>query len=208
MVATTGLLGGCSGSDSPSTPRGEAGGSPSPTATESLRRRVTLVETDDIADQDLSVEVTLLSKQVDNASPAKFEIRTTNTGPPRRLKIQASASCCLFNRGHQGSHPQGLTLHHRNRIPEEKHENRWEEDRTPREGGFADYGCPTPIYEQGESVTNEYELWDDYENPGYYPTGTYRFEAPIEIREADDSGESKRLAEVTWGFSIDVTMAE
>jgi len=208
VVAGISLVGGCLGNGSPTTSPGESVESPSPTAVENPGRRVSLVETDDVPDHELSIEVTLRSNQVDTASPATLEVRTTNTGPPRRLKIESGSDCCLFNRQYQGSDPQGLYLYHRNRTPEEREQNRWEETTTPNGSGFGDYGCGAPLYEQGDSVANEYEIWDDYRISGYYPTGTYRFAAPIEISEADERGESEILAEVTWGFSIDVTTDE
>jgi len=206
LVAGTSLVGGCSGAESPTTSLGEGDESPSPTSVENPRRQVLLIESDDVTDHELSVEVTLLSNQVDATSPAAIEVRTTNTGPQRRLKIESDPDCCLFNRQYQGSDPQGVYLYHRNETPEERKQNRWEE--TPDESGFGDYECGTPLYQQGDSVANEYEIWDDYRISGYYPTGTYRFEAPIEIHEGDEPGDSELLDEVTWGFSINVTMDE
>ncbi len=206
-VATTGLIGGCLGEVSPGAGPNEGDESPNTTATVPSPRRVTLVETEDLSDYDLAVEVGVLSSRVDQSSPARLEIRTTNTGERRRLQIQADDDCSLFNRADCESHPEGLWLYHAEDLPDERKNHRWEPDKDEgRSGG--DYGCQSPIYETGATITNEYEVWDDFAIPGYYPTGTYRFETSFKIDETKMTEDSEKLAEPTWGFSIDVTMSE
>ena len=206
-AATTGIIGGCLSEVSPGTDPDGGDESPSTTATVPDPRRVTLIETDDLGDHDLTVEVEMLSSRVDQSSPGRLEIRTTNTGERRRLQIQADDDCSLFNRLDCGSQPEGLWLYHAEDLPDERKNHRWEPDKDEgRSGG--DYGCQGPIYETGATITNEYEVWDDYVTPGYYPTGTFRFETSFEISETKMTEDSEKLAEPTWGFSIDVTRSE
>jgi len=210
-MATTGLIGGCLSEVSPGTGPDEGNESPNTTATVPSPRRVTLMETDDLSDYDLAVGVEMLSSRVDQSSPARLAIRTTNTGERRRLQIESTPSCCLFNREDCWSHPKGLWLYHAESLPDERKNLRWEPD-TDRGRIGGDYECPEPIYEHGDAITNEYEIWDDHVTSGYYPTGTFRFEASFEIWKPDtpegSQKYSKKLAEPTWGFSIDVTRSE
>ena len=55
-------------------------------------------------------------------------------------------------------------------------------------------------YEPGETITNEYRVWDDARTEGYIPPGEYRFGAPVEVATVD--GET--VAQFDWGFTVRV----
>ena len=55
--------------------------------------------------------------------------------------------------------------------------DRWTRKADPDDPkAWAACGCLSRVYTEGESVTNEYVLWDDYRVEGYLVPDTYRFE--------------------------------
>lgn len=75
------------------------------------------------------------------------------------------------------------------------------------------YGCGLPVYAPGDSLANEYHVWDDYRTGGYFEPGTYRFEERVAVGTVDGDGKSASdLQEVdeefTWGFDLTVEGAE
>lgn len=201
VAVTGGIVSGCTtetGSEERDTPSA---------STAPLEREVSLVEIDDITGHDIDIEVTQHSEQVDSDSTVRFTVTTTNTGRQRDIRISADDSCCLFNRHRGGSDPQGLWLYHADDIPSKRTEKKWTEDiptDEPANRMWGDYGCNPEDYRHDESVSNEYELWDDYLVDEYFPTGTYRFEGDFTVWETYGAEDSEHT-ELEWGFSIEVT---
>lgn len=57
----------------------------------------------------------------------------------------------------------------------------------------------------GETITHEYKLLDDAGFEGYYPEGSYRFEAGFDIRSVE---EDETVASFTWGLSVGVSVTD
>jgi hypothetical protein len=91
--------------------------------------------------------------------------------------------------------------------------DRWTRDANPsQERAWAAVGCVPPVYAAGESVTNEYAVWDDYRVEGYLVPGTYRFEEPVRILPPSDSTTrtptQEPIAEFDWGFDLTLSDPE
>ena len=59
------------------------------------------------------------------------------------------------------------------------------------------------MFGPGESVSNEYVLWHDYQVAGYLKPGIYRWETPIQIRDGPAT-EGIEPAAIRWGFALTV----
>lgn len=169
-----------------------------------IQRRVSLASVDDVpAKHRLTIEVELLESTVTAAHTARLRVTTTNTGPKRKISI-GEGTCNLFNRDSGLSEEPGLVLH----SPEstewiDRSGSRWVPDRPSDEPrAYAAYGCLSRIYPKGDSVANEYVIWDDYQVAGYMTPGTYRFAEPVRIKHPDDGLDAEPTADFTWGFSV------
>ena len=132
---------------------------------ETIQRRVSLAGADDIErEHDLRIEVEALETTITASHTAKLRVTTTNEGEKRRISIGTGA-CTLFNRSRGASEQPGLFLHSPGSDEWiERAGNRWTRDADPsRERAWAAVGCVPPVYAEGESVTNEYAVWDDYQ---------------------------------------------
>ena len=169
-----------------------------------VQRRVSIADQDSVPDEyEVSIEVELLQPVVTDSHPAQLEITTTNEGPERALSV-GPRWCGLFSRGRGTVEPEGLRLRVPGRFFEgmRRDGNRWQRDPSSPSGFTPAHGCVPTLYEPGESVTNEYELWDDHTVEGYLEPGTYRFETELGVRDgpyADETHDS-----FTWGFSLTI----
>lgn len=171
-------------------------------------RQISLVSQDTVpVTHEVAIDVKLLAAQVTSDRTARLRITTTNEGSRRAISI-GNDGCELFNRSKGGSDaPPGLWLHdpgHTEYI--ERNGDRWVADRPaddPR--GFDAYGCLRKTYAAGESLGNEYVVWDDYRFEGYMTPGTYRWEERVSVAEStDDFPADDELGSFTWGFSLRV----
>lgn len=163
-----------------------------------IQRLVSLESQDSVPDEyDVEIDVDVVRPLITDAETARLRITTTNTGSRKRLPV-GEDRCVLFGRSKGGSDdPQGLWLHRTENIDRE--ENRWVADRSADERRwFLQYACLPRTYEAGESVSNEYFVWDDYQVPGYLKPGRYRWETGIGIAPDD----TDREGPLTWGFSL------
>lgn len=169
-----------------------------------VHRRVSLADQDSLATGlQVRIEVEVLEPTIRDAHTARVRITTTNEGRRRALSV-GTGPCRLFNRETSTSNePPGLILH----APDSSHHidretNRWVRDTPPATSrAFRGYGCPPRVFEPGESVSDEYVVWQDYQVAGYLRPGTYRWETPIQIWD----GPATEHAEPTtshWGFSL------
>lgn len=171
-------------------------------------RRVTLASVDAVPDEhDVRIEVELLESTANTDHPPRLAVATTNEGPERAISV-AEDGCRLFNREKAGSDdPEGLWLYPADDADDiDRRGERWVPDRTGRRA-YAAYGCGPRRYAAGESLTNEYEVWDDYRNRGYFPPGTYRWAERVGVHDDPRAGFGDGPdAEFTWGFSLDVSV--
>lgn len=188
------------------------GSIPSP---ETDRRVVHLVSVDEVpAKHEVEMTVEILEPSINPDHTARLEVSTTNTGDRRTIPISPDR-CSLVNRSRGGSdHPQGLWLHPAGSTTHiDREDDRWVADRPAGEPRlFHDYGCAWGPYETEETVTNEYEIWDDYRIAGYMDPGTHRWEERIRIYSTSD-GESgiddeEQLGSFHWGFDIELGVPE
>lgn len=209
-VGTVGV-GGCT--TSVSSPPTETGTSSSATPyPEGEQRRVSLDDQDTVPEEyDMEITVEVVDRVITHEQTARLRITTTNDGPERGISIQ-EPKCDLLDRHKAGSDPPGLWLYPPGRTPPEngmaeRNGNKWVADLPPEEDrGFGDYGCGVRNYESGESLQNEYLIWDDYQTEGYLEPSTYRWEEPeIEITEpAPHDGDTETLGTFSWGFSVTI----
>jgi hypothetical protein len=198
-----------SSTDSPSeTPTESPSDSPTDSSHEGLQRTVSLASVDAIPGRfEVDMDVELLRSRVTDAETARLRITTTNTGSPRSISV-AEEMCSLLNRSKGGSdQPAGLWLHDPEQAADiDRAGNRWEADRSPDERrAYAAYGCTMKEYAPGESVSNEYALWDDYRVEGYMEPGTYRWEAEVSVSEGETPTGTTSEDTFTWGFSLAVS---
>lgn len=198
-LATTGVVGGCLGISS----FGDGG------TTDDVKREVALEDSDVISGYDFDIEVELQSGQVDSESTARLLVTKTNTSGRRYIQIPQGS---LFGWNFAGSQPPGLWLYNSDEMPSWVKRYKKDEKWTVRNGDAVPErhwlsrggGARAPvIYEQGEAVSDEYELWDDRLIDGYFPTGSFRFEGRISVFESDEL--ESEASNITWGFSIRVT---
>lgn len=158
-------------------------------------RRITLGEIDDVSESaEISIDIEQHSSLVTSEELPRFDVTTTNLDQRKCINIKSGHECCLFNREKAASSPSGLWFFHRGVGVGRNQGERW-----TASGGFADYGCGRGCYDPGESITNEYRTWADSTEDGYFVPGEYRFEAAVEIYNADDES---RIKEFTWGFTV------
>jgi len=174
---------------------------------EGVQRLVHLDAVDDAGtDHDVVIDAAVLEPSVTAEHPTRVAVTTTNEGRERAISV-GSDQCCLFNRSGGASDPEGAWLHRVGSTERvERDGDRWTRDAPADEGrAYYAYGCFPRTYAAGESLTNEYSVWDDYRTAGYLEPGTYRFEEPVRVSEpGDGAGEEDVLAEFTWGFSVRV----
>jgi hypothetical protein len=187
---------------------------PTDRADEPVQRRVSPAGADDTErEHDLRIEVDLLEATVTPAYTARVRVRTTNEGPERRLSI-GEDGCSLFNRDGGASDPPGVYLYPPDSAKWlDRAGNRWTADADPGDPrAWAAYGCLSLGYAPGESVTNEYFVWDDYRVDGYLRPGTYRFEEPVRVLPPDgpttSTPDREPIAEFDWGFELTITNPE
>lgn len=189
----------------------QAGSTSSP---DTDRRVVHLDTVDDVpAEHDVEVSVELLHASIDAEQTARLSVSTTNTGERRAISVSPDM-CALFNRNQGGSdNPEGLWLHRAGSTDGiERDGDRWVADRPsddPRV--YPSYACLPTEYDTGETVLNEYELWDDYRVEGYMDQGTYRWEERVRIfsPDSDDGGgEDDELGSFQWGFDVEISIPD
>lgn len=173
------------------------------------RRRVSLAEVDGTPDDvpvDIDVEIIEALATADH--PVRIAVTTTNQGSERAISV-AEGGCCLFNREKGGSDEEGLWLYPaENTDHEDRRGDRWVLDASGGRG-YALYGCNPRRYATGESLTNEYEVWDGYAVRGYFPPGTYRWAEAVQVYDDPRAGfGGDPDVEFVWGFSLDVTVPE
>lgn len=171
-----------------------------------VQRRVSLSSVDEVPDEHrLSIDVKLLESTVTAAHTARLHVTTTNEGPKRKISIQED-DCSLFNRTGGRSENEGLWLH-----PPDSTEyidrtgDRWTRDRNPKTPvAIPMYGCLAQPYSEGQSIMNEYLVWDYYRTEGYMAPGTYRFAEPVRVygSDGDVSHTTEPAVEFAWGFSL------
>ncbi|WP_276258370.1 hypothetical protein [Haloglomus litoreum] len=172
-------------------------------------RRVTLAEVDDVPDEhEVRMEVEMLETVANADHPPRLTVTTTNEGPEQAIS-GGSDMCHLFNRSRAGSDdPEGLWLYRADDADDiDRRGGRWVPDRTGRRA-YAMYGCSRRLFAADESLTNEYEVWDDYRNRGYFPPGTYRWAERVEVLDDPRSDADTDPATFTWGFSLSVEVPE
>lgn len=163
---------------------------------------------------EIEMAVDLVEPRITSDHTARIQIATTNEGPRRAISV-ADGSCGLFNRSKGGSDsPRGLWLHRSGSTQHiERDGDRWVADKPQSEPRvFPDYGCLAGEYDTGDTVTNEYEVWDDYRVAGYMDPGTYRWHEQVRISnvESGESGDKEggagdeELGEFYWGFEIEL----
>lgn len=199
----------------PSTAPSERTSSPtatedSPTETsdsETVQRYVSLDDVDSVPGQyGVEMDVELVRSVITDDQTARLRITTTNTGSPRHISV-GKDKCSLLNRSAGGSDsPEGLWLH----DPEDtqyidRKGDRWEADRAADEPrGYAAYACAKREYTAGESISNAYVLWDDYQVEGYMERRIYRWEEEVTVSETETETGTSGEQTFTWGFSLEV----
>lgn len=151
----------------------------------------------------IEISVEILEPEFTVNHPAKLQITTTNTGEDRVQSIGADR-CYLFNRSQGGSDtPSGLWLHDSDASESiDRKDDRWVAEtpsNQPRD--FLSYGCMMKKYEVGESVSKEYEIWDDYQVSGYLQPGTYRWEETIRFSREEESNTDSSDS-FSWWFAL------
>lgn len=213
--ALTGCISSTDGNESP-TPTHEPSTTPTPTSRkvtdEARQRTVSLENQDEVPKRHrVSVDVEVLEPAITAAHTGRIRVTTTNEGPARSLSVGPDM-CSLFNRSRAGSDdPAGLWLQQSEESQDANRKGeRWVLDRPQSQHrGFPAYGCLPRAYESEESVSTEYEVWDDYRIEGYLQPGTYRWEEEIQIWDDTDAKDTDSpSATFTWGFSISVEKAD
>lgn len=220
-AAGTALVGGAGcaaplrGSETPpnteSTPTGESKSEPSETLptfepTE-VQRQIFLEQVDDVPDDHpVSINVELLNGTVTAHDPATVRATVTNTADEEHRITRNEGDCALFDRAGGASETPGLHLHRPGfpgfamacRDPP-RDGNLWRFDLSSDERcAYQAYGCAPVSYGAGESQPETYQVWDDYQEPGYMPPGTYRFETEVSVGPRDNTQDFE------WGFSVAV----
>jgi len=155
----------------------------------------------------MQIAVKILEPTVTDSHPARVRVTTTNTGSKRAFSI-GNSGCGLFNRDRgESDDPPGLRLHDPTKTEYiERKRNKWVADKpADKARNILQYGCSKRIYETGESLSNEYVVWDDYQESGYFTPGTYNWEETVEVSEATNTlTEDTDSQSFTWGFSLRV----
>lgn len=171
-----------------------------------FQRKVSIDDYDSVpSEYGIEIDVEILRSSITDKQTARLKVTTINNTTKQAISVDSN-QCDIFNRSRGGSDdPPGLWLHNPDYAENINRKNhRWVSDKPPDEPrGFPAYGCKMKEYEKGESVSNEYLIWDDYRVKGYLEPGVYRWEENIHISESvdttDDSDDS-----FTWGFSIEI----
>lgn len=211
-IGTIGVLGmaGCNDYDNSDTTDTLASPSPSTSnaklASSEIQRRVLLKHQDAVDDQyDMRIQVELLREVITDKYTAKLRITVKNEGPKRAFSI-GTEMCDLFNRSKGGSdNPKGLWLYSAGDTDHiDRKETKWTSDLPPDKlPGYSAYGCLPRVYGAGESLSNEYEVWDDYRIEGYLEPDRYRWREKVRIWENPDPELGATPTNtVTWGFSL------
>jgi hypothetical protein len=205
-IASSSLFTGCLASapqSSATTP------TPPVTAEDGLQRLVTLDSVDDVDDtHDVNIDVGLVTGRITTDQPARLRITTTNLGERRLLSV-SEERCGLFGRSRGKSRPQGLWLYRPEEAESlEREGTRWRRVTDDETGdcshGSANFACSPRPYDSGKSVTTEYVVWSDYCVDEYMTPGTYRWEVPVAIYDAETTGADEPTAEFDWGLSLRV----
>ena len=186
-------------------------GTPGVDGENEIERRISLAGVDDVPEQHrLTIEVKLLESTVTTDHTARLRVTTTNKGAKRQISI-ADGRCSIFNRGEGESTPPGLWLYRPEDAENfERDGHRWRRDRDPNgpPRGYAAYGCNSPVYATGDSITSKYLVWDDYRTAGYMNSGTYRFAVEVFLYDPNNDVETPSEANFTWGFDLAVANHE
>lgn len=181
--------------------------SPTGTLPDGVQRVVRLDAVDEAPAEGVTIDAEVVEPAVTDEHPARVAVTTTNEGRKRDVSI-SPGQCCLFNRNGGASDPGGIWLH---RVESSEHidrdGDRWTRDAPADEPrAYAAYGCLSKTFAAGESLTNEYHVWDDYRTEPYLEPGTYRFAEHVTVTEpgGDVDDESDVVAEFDWGFSVTV----
>lgn len=219
--ALSGVLTGCTsgtGRNASPTPSPTASTTPTPQSTNKpkgeLQRTVTLEDQDSVPKPyRVSIDVDVLESAITTAHTARLRVTMTNEGPPRAFRV-AGGNCRLFTESHAGSDkPAGIWLYQPNETKYlDRKGERWVPDRPPSHPrSYPASACAPREYKSDESVSTEYEVWDDYQLDGYLKPDTYRWEGEVEIWEETEPrprGTDSPAATFTWGFSLAVENAE
>lgn len=191
-------------------------------STSNVQRRVTLVEQDSVPQEyDARLSVEMVRSIVTPERTARLRVTTTNTGVNRVFSFSEGRRCSLFNRSRGGSDsPRGLWLYSpSNAEVLERKGDRWVVDAPPtKRRAYPAYGCEGDALAKNASFSNEYLVWDDFQEEGYMTPGVYRFEEGVTISPRfRDPGETRepsttprptvdpRRIRFTWGFSLKVS---
>jgi hypothetical protein len=61
-------------------------------------------------------------------------------------------------------------------------------------------------YTAGESLKNEYVLWDDYQIEGYMKPGTYRWNQKVSVSKQGTPTETSSQKTFIWGFEVNIEL--
>lgn len=174
-----------------------------------VQRRVSLERVDSVpAEYSVSIDLELLNETVTGRDPANVRATVTNTADEERFITRNEGDCALFDRSDGASESPGLHLH-RPGLPgfaldcgtASRLRNLWrldlpEDARCPIES----YGCTPRGYDAGESKSETYQIWDDFQEPGYMPAGEYRFQTRVRVGRQRET-----TTQFEWGFSVSVS---
>lgn len=175
--------------------------------TNEVQRQISLENVDNVPDEyPVSIEVELLNGTVTAQDPARVRATVTNTADEERRITRNEGDCALFDRGEGASESPGLHLH-RPGFPgfaldcgdPSRVGNLWRFDLSADATcAYQAYGCAPVSYGAGESQPETYQVWDDYQEPGYMPPASYRFETEVSVGPRDNT------QDFDWGFSVTV----
>jgi len=57
-------------------------------------------------------------------------------------------------------------------------------------------------YEVGESVSKEFEIWDDYQVSGYLQPGIYRWEETVRVSREEAASSTDSTESFPWWFTL------
>lgn len=201
LVALGAGLGGCLGSTRPRT-------ATETTSVGGLDRRVSIVDQDAVPEAHrLRIEAEMLAATITLDHTARLRLTTTNTGQRRALSVGAGR-CGLLNRNRGVSDdPTGLVLYRPGKAEHfDRRPGRWERDLPQdRAHGYNGYACQPVTYESGESLSNEYLLFDDYRTAEYLQPDTYHWVVPVEIYDDPNADPGAPPdTRFSWGFTLAV----
>lgn len=216
LVGSAGCIALSSGGENPDTTTGrttpaESTSGPSETLpsfdTDEVQRQISLENVDNVPDEHpVSIEMELLNGTVTAQDPARVRATVTNTAGEERRITRNEGDCALFDRSEGASESPGLHLHRpgfpgfaQNCRDPSRLGNLWRFDLSEDAPcAVQAYGCVPVSYGAGESQPETYQVWDDYQAPGYMPPGSYRFETEVTVGPRDNTEDFE------WGFSVTV----